>query len=156
VEYDIGREDKRDAARAALDALAVDRERLATAATAPAVWYYVSSAAAVAAIVASPATGSAFWVTMIAALMAIVLSYIEPAHRKQTGLTIRRTAGPRSTTVITVVGILFVAGFGASVALASTGLVEWIVASTGTAFLATLLGLRWYDRVYGQELRVGF
>ena len=147
--------DSRDAAsvREALDAIAVDRSRLAVRFTAETWWAAPAQALAVAAVVAAPAAGVAGPMSVVAALATIALVGIEHHFRKRTGISTNRPAGPASLAVLITLCTMIVAAFAISLVLATIGERSWIIASTSVGFLVMLVGVVIYDSAYARDLR---
>lgn len=142
-----------DDARAMLDALATDSDRLASRAVAPAPWYYPALAAAAAAMVWAPALGDGGGSIALLGLAALAFASIASAHRKQTGVSVRIAAAPwtlaLAVAVSVVVGGLLVSSF----VLASREAHGQILWAPGVAFLVMLVGSVAADRLHRAELR---
>jgi hypothetical protein len=140
-----------EAARAALEALAVDRGGLAERVWTP-WWYHPSLGLIVAVFVGSPAVRDPAAHSMLVAAGCVGLVFLMLGYKRVTGLSVSSAAGPRSrariVVVMVAVGVLFVA----SMVLAATGNEPWVLATTVTVFLVCLIAGRGYDRIYRQEL----
>ena len=148
---------QRDAAsaREAIDAIAVDRHRLAARFTAETWWVAPAQALAVAAVIAAPAAGIPGPMSVVTAIATIALVSIEHHFRKRTGISTNRPAGPASLAVLIVLCTLIVTAFALSLVLATIGEHSWIIASTTAGFTVTLVGVVIYDRAYARDLRRG-
>ena len=141
------------AAAAALSALHADRQVLADRIRTPA-WYYPLLGIATALIIGSPGAGLPGQPVMVA-FGCLGIVFLSLAHRRITGMTITRMAGPKSLAVSVLLGVMIVLLLGVSLALAATGHPQWVVATA-----AASCGLMWgggalYEAVYDRELRSG-
>jgi hypothetical protein len=143
-----------DTAREALRALEVDRAALAERVRSP-WWYHLVLGVIVAAFAASPAVESTSTRSMLVTFACVGLVFLVLAYRRVTGFSVSRAAGPRSRARVVAVLVAVALLFLASMVLAATGAVAWVLAVAAAAFLAVLVGGRDYDRVYGEELRRG-
>ncbi|WP_066042353.1 hypothetical protein [Herbiconiux solani] len=141
------------AARDALSALDADRQVLADRIRTPA-WYYPLLGLATALIVGSPGPGAPAQFVMVA-FGSLGIAFLSLAYQRITGLTVTRTAGPRSLAIAIVLGIVVVLLLGVSFALAATGHAPWVAASAAAACAAMWGGGVLYDRAYDRELRRG-
>ena len=85
----------------------------------------------------------------------IGIVFLSLAYQRVTGMTVTRTAGPRSLAAIVVLGIAVHLLLGVSFALAATGYPVWTGVTATTGFAAMWIGGRLYDRAYTRELRRG-
>ena len=147
-------------ARAALDAVAADRGRLADRFTAETWWCAPAQALAVAALIASPAAGLGFPMAVISALATIALLGITRLFQRRSGISTNRPAGPLSLAVLIVLGVCIaalvvvaiVAEFVDALAWADGSRV-WILVATAVGFLVALGGVVAYDHAYATDLR---
>ncbi|MGD8194321.1 hypothetical protein ACEXQB_007480 [Herbiconiux sp. P18] len=140
-------------AREALDALHADRQVLADRISTPR-WYYPLLGVATALIIGSPGGGLPGQFVMVT-FGCLGIVFLTMAYQKATGLTVTRTAGPRSLGLSIVLGIVVVLLLGVSFSLAATGHSAWIAASSAAAFAVMWGGGVLYDRAYDRELRHG-
>lgn len=141
-------------ARASLDALAVDRHRLAGRALAPA-WYYPVLALVTAWFVAAPGFGNVFWMFVSFAVASLLLVLLDRAYRSATGLSTNRVPGPRSWLVLIGMGVVVVPMVMASGLLVLLDQQHWIALTAAIGFLVMYPGGLLYDRVYAMELQRG-
>ena len=141
-------------ARASLDALAVDRHRLARRAVAPG-WYYPILALVTAWFVAAPGIGNVFWMFASFSGASLLLVLLERAYKRETGLSTNRVPGPRSWLVLIGMGVVVLTMIFVTGLLTLTGHQPWIAATAAVGFLTMYPGGLLYDRVYGAELQRG-
>jgi len=147
-----GRSDE-TAAREVLSVLDADRRVLADRIQTPA-WYYPLLALATALIIGSPGAGIPGQFLLVA-FGCIGIVFLSLAYQRVTGMTVTRTAGPKSLAAVVVLGIVIFLLLGVSFALAATGYPLWIGVTATAAFAVMWIGGRLYDRAYWQELRRG-
>ena len=140
-------------AREDLAALDADRQVLAVRVRTPA-WYYPLLSLATALIVGSPGAGLPGQFVLVA-FGSIGIVFLSLAYQRITGMTVTRTAGPKSLTIVAILGIVMVVLLGVSFALSATGHPVWIYATAAGAFAVMWVGGRLYDRAYSRELRRG-
>ncbi|PPF79543.1 hypothetical protein C5B96_12570 [Subtercola sp. Z020] len=150
---DTTRRNDEAAAREALSALDSDRRMLADRIRTPA-WYYPLLAVATAFIIGSPGAGMPGQPVLVA-FGCLGIVFLSLAYQRITGLTVTRTAGPRSLAIAVVLGIVIVLLLGVSFALAATGHAAWVWVTAIAAFAAMWAGGSLYDRAYSRELRRG-
>ncbi|GAB3618274.1 hypothetical protein GCM10027416_28310 [Okibacterium endophyticum] len=146
--------DRNTDAREALSALASDRAALADRVATPR-WYYPLLGAATALIIGSPGAGNPGGQSMMVAFACVGIVFLTMAYQKKTGVTISRTAGPRSLGVAITMGVVIILLLGASFALAATDQRAWIGVTALTAFATMWIGGIIYDHAYLRELRRG-
>ena len=150
---DTGSRTSGTAAREALSALDADRQVLADRIRTPA-WYHPLLAVATALIVGSPGAGMPGQ-TVLVAFGGMGVAFLSLAYQRIAGMTVTRTAGPKSLVTAIVLGVVIVLLLGVSFALAATGHSVWVWATAAAAFVSMWAGGRLYDRAYGSELRRG-
>ncbi|KAD3633092.1 hypothetical protein GD627_09640 [Arthrobacter yangruifuii] len=143
----------RAGARETLDALSNDRLALAERVKTPP-WYYPLLGVATVFIIGSPGVEQPSR-SVLVAFGVIALVALTVASQKKTGVTINRTAGPRSLGIAVTLGVAVAFLLGVSLTLESTGHEAWIALTAAVAFLAVWLLGRLYDRAYYLELRSG-
>ena len=141
-------------AKATLDAISADRQKLACRTQAPA-WYYPVLGIVTAAIVSSPAINNPGWMASVIAGACAVIVFLEYAYRKSTGFSTNRIPGPRSLLVLIGIGVLVLVMLFVSALFTVVGQQAWIVATAAIGFLTMFPGGLFYDRIYGAELRRG-
>jgi hypothetical protein len=136
-----------------LSALDADRQVLADRIRTPS-WYYPVLALATALIVGSPGAGVPGQLLLVA-FGSTGIVFISLAYQRVTGMTVNRTAGPKSLATTVVLGIVILLLLGTSFVLAAMEHPEWIWMPAAAAFAAMWIGGRIYDGIYRRELRRG-
>lgn len=140
-----------ETARAALEALAVDRSVLAERVWTP-WWYHPTLGLIVAAFVGSPAVHDPAAHSMLVTAGCVALVFLMLGYKRVTGLSVSRAAGPRSRARIVIVMVVVAVLFLTSLVLVATGNEPWVLATATAVFLVCFIGGRRYDRIYRQEL----
>lgn len=141
-----------DDADAALAEIADDRRALVREVTRTSTWYYPAFALLAAIMVWAPAIGSVGQFTVVMALGAVGLIALGSLRERTSGVTMSRPAGRRGWTILTAVGVVFIALLAASFALVIAGQAEFALLCAAVTF-ATMFVLAWlYDASFRSEV----
>ena len=139
-------------ARDALDALASDREDIASRFTEQTRWAAPAQGAGVAVLIAAPAAGLP-WMAVLSTVAIAILVGVERRFRARTGLSISRPAGPLGMVLLVATILVMVAGVAVSLVLSLAGEPRWVVLVVALGFVLTTSIVVAYDRVYAREVR---
>ena len=143
-------------ARAALAAIATDRQRLGLRLKSQTWWTAPAQALAIASFIAAPAAGIAFGMTMVSAAASLALFGIDHLVRKQMRLVkIPGPAGPLSLMILIVLCVVLLGAFALSIILEINDQRAWIVLTTAVVFVVALVSSALYDRANARELLRG-
>ena len=157
MESESARADTASSARAALAAIAMDRQRLGRRLEAQTWWTAPAQAIAIAVVIASPAAGIAFGMMMVSAIATMVLVGIDRLVRKRMQLvTLPGPTGPMSLTILIILCVAIVGAFALSIYFEFNNLHAGIVVTAVAGFVVTLIGSVLYDLANARGLlRVG-
>ncbi|WP_105035379.1 hypothetical protein [Cryobacterium aureum] len=143
-------------ARAALAAIATDRQRLGLRLKSQTWWTAPAQALAIAAFIASPAAGITVGMTMVAGAASLALFGIDHLVRKQMRLLkLPGPAGPVSLMIIIVLCVVMLGAFVLSIVFEVTDQRAWIVLTTAVVFVVALISSALYDLANARELLRG-
>ncbi|WP_104192442.1 hypothetical protein [Cryobacterium sp. Y82] len=157
MESESPQADTASSARAALVAIATDRQRLGRRLQAQTWWTAPAQAIAIAAVIASPAAGIAFGMMMVSAIATLALVGIDHLVRKRMQLvTLPGPTGPMSLTILIIVCVAIIGAFALSIYFEINNLHAEIVVTAVAGFVAALIGSVLYDLANARKLlRVG-
>lgn len=139
-------------ARSRLASVHADRRKLGHRASSVPCYPFAVSALA-AAFVILPATGSLTWFVLLSGVFSAAAFAVVEGYRKHTGFAITRPPGPRSLTILLILGVLLVALFAVSWLLSMQQAHQWLPATFVGGFLVALICSKIYDRAVSRELQ---
>lgn len=138
-------------ARGALDAVKVDRRRVAERMIRETWWAAPAQGIAAALLVSAPAAGIQ-GMAIVFGSSALLFLGVEYLFRRRTGLTITRPAGPLGMTLLVSLGVLLGGSVVTAVMLSIFGGAGWITPLAAVCGVVTAIGVAAYDRVYAREV----